>query len=626
MLNLFINNINNNYDKVVVTNDNIEKLCNEINELLCVYFKYFTHACTQQYLNLLKRDDQHSEMINLLMMDIYVYFINKKIIYAYDINDVIDQKIYDSQKTTILSLITYINNLSDYFKIFDFDKLTIDNFIDFKKYLMKNEYKFQVIDEITNTIEKENIKITTYIKYLCKTYYDNKNLKQKETENTNILMLIKEIKNSNANILTILDSKTYVLTDMQILLLNSIYYDKISNDKIENIINFVIEQTKYHNLSKYNDKSHNLYFFIRKINVDIIIKFNLDNDYLLFNIFNEKFNLQCKDKTRNDDKLCDCNVNYFHIYVSGNKMSEQNLNKLINVTMLNKETMTFLQNMLYIEIKPNDKCYHATNTFNICGFVNDSRQLNIYNYQELNNKHKNILNDKILFWMTYFIGQIEYGGGWFTYKTPHTGPSSELNFGTILEFTVDTDFYILFVPPIFKDMFNDKENTEYYYGIKEDVKKVINQNIHTYNWSGSHTIYSLENTKDKIFDPIIETYYADMFTKKIISLGFKGYMSCDECEIFLNYDLQKNLNSYPKILMDKFYQENMSEYYPKFIDEANKQINEINNLFENKNKNDKIEKKPTIILNRDVKMTNEHFNVITDSISNKLEVNEFPNF
>jgi len=157
-------------------------------------------------------------------------------------------------------------------------------------------------------------------------------------------------------------------------------------------------------------------------------------------------------------------------------------------------------------------------------------------------------------WNKYFVGQSKYGGGWFTYETNYGGPG----FGILLSYLVVEDIPILFVP-------NHK--------IRKDDPEYFPDNtwnIEAAYFSGSHVVKGPKNWKEKGFAPIEETYFADVFAKRLLDLGFPGYISCDECEVFLSYDaMRTGLSKRPfKISFEskKEYDHNFRTIFDSMID------------------------------------------------------------
>jgi len=129
-------------------------------------------------------------------------------------------------------------------------------------------------------------------------------------------------------------------------------------------------------------------------------------------------------------------------------------------------------------------------------------------------------------WNKYFVGQSNYGGGWFTYETNYGGP----NFGMLLYYQVSEDIPILFVPnyKVHKDSpeyFPDKDYPWYH--------------THGKDYTGSHLVQGPKNWKEKGFRPVISEYFGDQLGQKLVELGFPGYISCDECEVFITHKAMK---------------------------------------------------------------------------------------
>lgn len=117
-------------------------------------------------------------------------------------------------------------------------------------------------------------------------------------------------------------------------------------------------------------------------------------------------------------------------------------------------------------------------------------------------------------WKNYLVGHSKYKGGWFTYETGYGGPE----FGMLLHYRVQGDIPILFVPRQKGDEL----------------------------WSGSHLVKGVKDWKKKGYPMIDTKYYADQLAERLVSLGFPGYISCDECEVFLTHEsMRKSMNERP---------------------------------------------------------------------------------
>jgi len=158
----------------------------------------------------------------------------------------------------------------------------------------------------------------------------------------------------------------------------------------------------------------------------------------------------------------------------------------------------------------------------ICHSTKTAHMLSLYERQ-----YKSALKS-VGWWNEFFVGQSKYNGGWFTYESEYGGPP----FGMLLYYRVLRDTPVLFVPN---------------YRIYEDNKDYFpDKDILDNHFTGSHIVYGVQNWKEKGYEKIVPKYYADEFAKRLIDLGFFGYISCDECEVFLSHKtMQKSLYERP---------------------------------------------------------------------------------
>lgn len=131
-------------------------------------------------------------------------------------------------------------------------------------------------------------------------------------------------------------------------------------------------------------------------------------------------------------------------------------------------------------------------------------------------------------WRHYFPGSKDYGGGWFTHNTSYGGPE----FGLYLYYKLLFDVPVFYIPN--QTLINNIEKTEH---IKESL----------INYTGSHIIQGPKNWKKKGYLNLHEkdSYFADGLGKRLSELGFNGYISCDECEVFLSHSVMKYALTYP---------------------------------------------------------------------------------
>jgi hypothetical protein len=231
----------------------------------------------------------------------------------------------------------------------------------------------------------------------------------------------------------------------------------------------------------------------------------------------------------------DCEIYQLHMYIEGNTMSEHNINILCNsYDRDNIEQQDYLNEMLYVIIPKNTRIYHAT------------RLDKLFKRGDYYFTDKFIEENKceLFFWLSNFMGQQKYGGGWFTFNQNKSGPAHFPEFGLVLEYIINNDLPILYVPPIYNLIYNNAELSDIYFNKNDNINNQIIKNyVNIYNWSGSHIIQGVKNWKNKNYKMITRETdtFADTFALKLLELGFNGYISCDECELFLNYNLQRNI-------------------------------------------------------------------------------------
>lgn len=147
--------------------------------------------------------------------------------------------------------------------------------------------------------------------------------------------------------------------------------------------------------------------------------------------------------------------------------------------------------------------------------------------------------NKTCWWKHFYPGQRNYGGGWFTYETSYGGPEY---FGLFLHYQLQKDIPVLFIPD-YTSRFADED----YLSQDEDIKRGIRK------YSGSHIVQGPRLWKEKGYlnvreikeNEVIGNYYADGLGYVLSDLGFNGYASCDECEVFLSHESMKDVLTYP---------------------------------------------------------------------------------
>lgn len=143
----------------------------------------------------------------------------------------------------------------------------------------------------------------------------------------------------------------------------------------------------------------------------------------------------------------------------------------------------------------------------------------------------NVTVNREIWWLKYFPGQRNYKGAWFTYKTNYGGP----DFGLNLYYKISKDIPLLFVPnykayykKYYNEYFKEREQKEY-------------SDRYMRDYTGSHVVPGPRDWKKKGFKEIIPKYYADELAERLVNLGFFGYISCDECEIFITHNTMEKI-------------------------------------------------------------------------------------
>lgn len=137
-------------------------------------------------------------------------------------------------------------------------------------------------------------------------------------------------------------------------------------------------------------------------------------------------------------------------------------------------------------------------------------------------------------WKKYYPGQEEYKGGWFTYDTEYGGPA----FGIALYYRIEEDIPVLFIP-------NQRArlNNIHYYPFETEIIQTnkIETDEKIKRYSGSHLIPGVKNWREKKYKEIVPVYYADQLGLRLAKLHFPGYISCDECEVYITHNVMKKV-------------------------------------------------------------------------------------
>lgn len=157
-------------------------------------------------------------------------------------------------------------------------------------------------------------------------------------------------------------------------------------------------------------------------------------------------------------------------------------------------------------------------------------------------------------WKKYFPGAKSYGGGWFTHTSSYGGPT----FGMYLYYKLEKDLPVLYIPKYDKKI----NNPEY-------ITKTAHVNEALDEYSSSHIIQGPRGWKKKGYQNLHEkdSYFADGLGKRLSELGFNGYISCDECEVFISHKaMEDGVISYPYRIDYNGEYENDSEKNVKILE------------------------------------------------------------
>jgi hypothetical protein len=583
----------NNIDSYIVTNTiNFQKHISDLSlnkidtgddltvDKIIFYYYYLTYIIKKYLKNRIPSANYSYDKF----IDLYNILQNKL-----DITDNILKQIYPTDNISYNQLLFFKHIFNIYFeKVINIDNKFNKEVENILFYIYLCNYKY--INEIhTNQILIHIYSDPQFASYINKMYEELINIPQDKTlqnisfldNKIDLIMNVLKLIHSKINIIATFDQYQKINNNNEKLF--ELYNNTEKNEKINNIIyNLIINFTKeldYDNIIELN----------RNI---CITAYNNTNDTLFFDIFKHQIidNLYCNDGYHFKTP---CNFSNIHMFIEGNTMTEYNKKILCSDIKLTqaqiKEQNDYINEMLYIIITPNDKVIHSGDIFNIIGFQSD-KGTHYYSDEFIEANNKNIL-----WWLHNYVGQSEYNGGWFTFNQYRSGPATFLNFGFCLEYNITEPFPLLFIPPIYLNKYI-KNRAEYFDEIHPRCSETITS---LYPWSGSHLFEGVKNWQKKGYDKILKTSkeneisgtgvcdkYADDFTHRIISLGFNGYISCDECEVFLNYNFQQKYLSTPPL----FYIINSTYVRETFEDiediikttEVEKTINEISKKYNNK--------------------------------------------
>jgi hypothetical protein len=238
-----------------------------------------------------------------------------------------------------------------------------------------------------------------------------------------------------------------------------------------------------------------------------------------------------------------------------------------NLNLKNNQVIDFINECPIFILKKGTKIIHTTRL----RVLKENNQ-DKYSFEVL---------DTTGWWKKYFPGQKKYKGGWFTYETTLGGP----NFNSKLIYTVTKDVPILYIPNYYyqealkcskseksdyfdcdyllknnqrkNELFEKYESNTINQKEENELKKLINDDeintfqhikYETIGWKSSHVIPGVRNWKKKGY-PIIkhdsQNKFADDLALRLANLGFFGYISCDECELYLTHKIMEKCLSHP---------------------------------------------------------------------------------
>jgi len=206
----------------------------------------------------------------------------------------------------------------------------------------------------------------------------------------------------------------------------------------------------------------------------------------------------------------------------------------VDVDKFTPEATDFLAEFPLFILKKETTLCHSTNLQHILSYSSFKKELKLG-------------RESLGWWNLYFVGQSKYKGGWFTYETSYGGP----NFGINLFYKVQDEIPLLFVPNYRQYV----SNAEYFPNV--ETKELFEGQQDINDFTGSHLVLGVKNWKNKGYKVIMPEYYADEFAQRIVELGFPGYISCDECEVFMTHSAMR------KSMPDRPYKIEFSEDKPE---------------------------------------------------------------
>ena len=191
----------------------------------------------------------------------------------------------------------------------------------------------------------------------------------------------------------------------------------------------------------------------------------------------------------------------------------------------------------------NDLKKKYLNDLYICRLQKQDKIVHVFQISRLiqaDDQGQLLFNNDGCWWNKYYVGQQSYKGGFFTYQTNYGGPL----FGFDLVFNIEEPIPLFFIPPFYADKYSDDENyTKNFAGVK-----INDQVLHKYierGFSGSHLFEGLEDINRRPYSSLVrqnEEQYSDKIGVHFSNLGFTGFTTCDECEIFLSHETMIKYN------------------------------------------------------------------------------------
>ena len=149
-----------------------------------------------------------------------------------------------------------------------------------------------------------------------------------------------------------------------------------------------------------------------------------------------------------------------------------------------------------------------------------------------------LFNEEGCWWNKYYVGQQDYKGGFFTYRTNYGGPL----FGLDLVFNIEEPIPIFFIPPFYAEKYTDETNFRKNFASKNEI---LGKYIVERGFSGSHLFEGPETENRSAYSDLVRKKvedYSDKLGVHFSMFNFTGFTSCDECEVFLTHRTMEKYN------------------------------------------------------------------------------------